>query len=83
MLHTRGNKLTWLGHATFRITTPSGKAIIVDPWVKTFQILELDAERRYAHVVDATDEVVSRVPGCDGLTLDIGALWKELDVLSE
>src|SRR5208282_5788647 len=35
MLHTRGNKLTWLGHATFRITTPSGKAIIVDPWVKS------------------------------------------------
>ncbi len=25
MLETRGNNLTWLGHATFRITTPSGK----------------------------------------------------------
>jgi L-ascorbate metabolism protein UlaG (beta-lactamase superfamily) len=35
MLHTRGNKLTWLGHATFRITTPSGKAIVIDPWVQT------------------------------------------------
>src|ERR1700691_3031742 len=35
MLHARGNKLTWLGHATFRITTPSGKIIVIDPWVQT------------------------------------------------
>lgn len=33
MLNTRGNKLTWLGHATFKIATPSGKVILVDPWV--------------------------------------------------
>lgn len=35
MLQTRGNKLTWLGHATFRITTPGHKTIIVDPWIKS------------------------------------------------
>jgi L-ascorbate metabolism protein UlaG (beta-lactamase superfamily) len=35
MLQTRGNKLTWLGHSTFRITTPSGKIIIVDPWIQS------------------------------------------------
>lgn len=35
MVHARGNKLTWLGHATFRITTPSGKIIVIDPWVQT------------------------------------------------
>jgi L-ascorbate metabolism protein UlaG (beta-lactamase superfamily) len=33
MLRLRGNKLTWLGHATFRITTPSGKVALIDPWV--------------------------------------------------
>lgn len=33
VLNSRGNKLTWLGHATFKITTPSGKVLIVDPWV--------------------------------------------------
>jgi L-ascorbate metabolism protein UlaG (beta-lactamase superfamily) len=33
MLQTRGNKLTWLGHAAFRITTPSGSVILIDPWV--------------------------------------------------
>jgi L-ascorbate metabolism protein UlaG (beta-lactamase superfamily) len=34
VLNTRGNKLTWLGHAAFRITTPSGKVILVDPWIQ-------------------------------------------------
>jgi len=33
MLLTRGNRITWLGHATFTITTPSGKVILLDPWV--------------------------------------------------
>jgi len=28
-----GLKLTWLGHATFRIQTPKGKTILIDPWV--------------------------------------------------
>jgi L-ascorbate metabolism protein UlaG (beta-lactamase superfamily) len=28
-----GLKLTWLGHATFRIETPEGKMIYVDPWI--------------------------------------------------
>ena len=29
----KGIKLTWLGHATFRIDTPAGKTLLVDPWV--------------------------------------------------
>jgi L-ascorbate metabolism protein UlaG (beta-lactamase superfamily) len=28
-----GVKITWLGHATFRIQTPGGKTILIDPWV--------------------------------------------------
>jgi len=35
MLDTRGNKLTWLGHAAFRITLPGGKVVVIDPWVQT------------------------------------------------
>jgi len=33
MLQTRGNKLTWLGHSAFRITTPGGKVVVIDPWI--------------------------------------------------
>ena len=29
----KGLKITWLGHATFRIETAGGKTIIIDPWV--------------------------------------------------
>jgi len=35
MFQTRGNKFTWLGHAAFRIITPSGKVIVIDPWVQS------------------------------------------------
>ncbi|HEV2388896.1 MAG TPA: metal-dependent hydrolase [Candidatus Acidoferrales bacterium] len=33
MLETQGNKITWLGHASFRITTAAGKVVLIDPWV--------------------------------------------------
>jgi L-ascorbate metabolism protein UlaG (beta-lactamase superfamily) len=33
-MNTRGVKLTWLGHATFKIHTPTGKIILIDPWVQ-------------------------------------------------
>jgi L-ascorbate metabolism protein UlaG (beta-lactamase superfamily) len=32
-MNLNGIKLTWLGHATFLIQTPSGKKILIDPWV--------------------------------------------------
>jgi L-ascorbate metabolism protein UlaG (beta-lactamase superfamily) len=32
-MNLNGVKLTWLGHATFRMETPGGKTILVDPWV--------------------------------------------------
>jgi L-ascorbate metabolism protein UlaG (beta-lactamase superfamily) len=32
-MNLKGIKLTWLGHATFRIETPAGKTLLVDPWV--------------------------------------------------
>ena len=34
MALNRDIALTWLGHATFLIETPSGKTILVDPWVE-------------------------------------------------
>jgi L-ascorbate metabolism protein UlaG (beta-lactamase superfamily) len=27
-------QLTWLGHSTFRLETPSGKRLLIDPWLK-------------------------------------------------
>jgi L-ascorbate metabolism protein UlaG (beta-lactamase superfamily) len=33
MLHTKGNKITWLGHASFAFTTPTGNVVLIDPWL--------------------------------------------------
>lgn len=32
-MNLNGIKLTWLGHATFRVETPGGRTILIDPWV--------------------------------------------------
>jgi len=32
-MNLNGIKLTWLGHATFRVVTPRGSTILIDPWV--------------------------------------------------
>lgn len=32
-MNLKGVKLTWLGHGTFRIETPKGTTILIDPWV--------------------------------------------------
>jgi len=29
----KGLEITWLGHATFRIVTPKGTTVLIDPWV--------------------------------------------------
>src|SRR2546421_11634947 len=33
MAKFNGTQFTWLGHATFKITTPEGKVIVIDPWL--------------------------------------------------
>ena len=67
MLQTRGNKLTWLGHSAFRITTPSGKVIIIDPWVQSNPVCPeplkkfdrvgamLITHGHFDHIADAVD----------------------------
>lgn len=35
MLDLKGNRITYIGHSTFSLTTPSGQAGIIDPWVMT------------------------------------------------
>ncbi len=51
---------------------------IVDPQLRTIEVLERAADGRYLRALGATSGTVS-VPGCTDLTLDLDALWRDLD----
>jgi len=55
---------------------------IVDPELRSFEVLELAADGRYAHALGATDGTLDRVPGCEGLSIDLDFLWAEIDRLA-
>jgi Uma2 family endonuclease len=54
---------------------------IVDPEVRSVEILELGADDRYVHAVAVSDGVIDLVPGCEGLRFDVSALTTEVDAL--
>lgn len=74
MLQTHGNKLTWLGHATFQITTATGKTVLVDPWVqsnpmcpealKSFKRVDtlLISHGHFDHIADAVEIAKKHAP---------------------
>lgn len=71
MALNNGIELTWLGHSTFKIRTPEGKILLIDPWVagnpscppEFKQIDRLDAmlisHGHYDHIADAVDLAVA------------------------
>ena len=76
--------LTWFGHAAFRIETPNGKTILVDPWianpsnktgkddVKTIKAdLILVTHGHFDHVGDSA-EIAKRTKGKLVATFDLG-----------
>jgi Uma2 family endonuclease len=56
---------------------------IVDPWLRSLEIFGLDRAGRYVRLLAATGGVVDRVPGLPDLTVDVDAMWAEIDRLGE
>jgi Uma2 family endonuclease len=52
---------------------------LVDPRSRTLEIFKLH-DGQYIHTLGAAEGAVD-VPGCEGLTLDLDAIWKEIDDL--
>jgi L-ascorbate metabolism protein UlaG (beta-lactamase superfamily) len=45
-------KLTWFGHAAFKIETPAGKVLLIDPWIKNPANKTADADLAKLDKVD-------------------------------
>ncbi len=56
---------------------------LIDPAGRTLEILARDATGQYEQIAGATGGVVDPVPGCDGLVIDLDALWAEVERLSD
>ena len=56
---------------------------LVDPELRSLEILELTAKGLYVHVLGATAGFLETIPGCEGLILDLDALWAEIGRLDE
>lgn len=54
---------------------------LVDPQMRSLEILELGADGRYAHAVGVTAGVIDDIPGCEGLEIDLDALWGQIERL--
>ncbi len=54
---------------------------LIDPRTRILEMLELGADGRYTIALTASGGAIA-VPACEGLTLDLDALWAEVDRLS-
>jgi Uma2 family endonuclease len=54
---------------------------LVDPDDRTFEIFEREPGGRYLLALSASEGTID-VPGCEGLRLDLGAMWRKIDRLA-
>src|SRR5690348_7707300 len=70
MTELNGTRITWLGHATFQITTAQGKVILIDPWLTGNPAFPAD------HTIDDVDLLLV-THGHDDHTTDVVAIAKK------
>jgi Uma2 family endonuclease len=54
---------------------------LIDPAARTFEILELGTDAGYVRALGAAEGRLDAIPGCAGLTIDLDALWSEIERL--
>jgi L-ascorbate metabolism protein UlaG (beta-lactamase superfamily) len=75
-----GVSLTWLGHAAFRVDTPGGKRLYVDPWLSNPKCPEAEREVERVDVIAIThghnDHVGETLDLCKRLRPKIVAIYE-------
>jgi Uma2 family endonuclease len=56
---------------------------LVDPELRSLEVWELDESQRYVRALGASQGELAALPGCEGLSIDLDALWAEIDALPE
>ena len=56
---------------------------LIDPERRTIEILGRAAGGSFERMLEGTGDTLERLPGCEGLSLDLGALWAEVDRLAD
>ena len=54
---------------------------MIDPWLRTVEILELGRDGRYVRAFAGAGGAIEQVPGMPGLSLDLDAMWAEIHQL--
>ncbi len=54
---------------------------LLDPELRTLEIFELGTGGLYTRALGAPSGSLEEIPGCQGLTLDLDALWSQIDRL--
>lgn len=54
---------------------------IIEPDLRTLEIYERGSDGRYIYTLGATTGTIANVAGCEGLVLDLDAMWEEIDRL--
>lgn len=72
-MNLKGNKITWLGHATFLFETSTHKKVLVDPWLagnpkcpKSFHAIDVDATLITHGHGDHLGDLLTYHPHCHG-----------------
>jgi Uma2 family endonuclease len=56
---------------------------LLDPAARLLEIYSRNEQGLYVREVGVRDGVLERVPGCEGLRIDLDALWRKVDQLPE
>jgi len=69
----KGAEVTWLGHATFQLTSPQGKDILIDPWLENPKAPESAKDINGADVIVLTHGHFDHIGNTADLAKNSGA----------